>query len=100
MPMRPGDPRNGARYRRAVAECLAASDLCHLCGHPGARTADHLISVRDWPPGVPGVNDPANLIPAHGMKGRIRNACPVCGLLCNQVRGARPLTTSPRSRDW
>lgn len=105
MPYQPGDPRNGARYRAAVAECLANSDLCHLCGHHGARTADHIITVKDWlltHPTYDGVNDQSNLAPAHGVKGPTLNPCPICGRLCNQQRGARSLAHTPqhRSRDW
>jgi hypothetical protein len=98
-----GDPRNGHRYRVAVANCLAASDLCHLCGHHGAQTADHLISVKEWYERFgtyQGVNDPTNMAPAHGTKGRLVNPCADCGLMCNQSRGAKPLNSSPRSRDW
>lgn len=99
---RPGDPRNGRPYRRAVAACIAASDRCHLCGHHGARTADHIVSVKEWfarHGTYKGVNDPTNLTPAHGTLGRVLNRCPVCAQLCNQSRGARALHP-PRSRDW
>jgi len=103
---RPGDPRNGHRYRKAVAACLAESDICGICGHPGARTADHIISVDEWLRmygTYDGVNNPNNLQPAHGTKGRINNPCPhpdCNGRLCNQSRGARTLTPGIRSRDW
>jgi hypothetical protein len=36
----------GSRYRRLRALILAASDICHLCGHPGADSIDHLYPVR------------------------------------------------------
>lgn len=82
---------------------LANSDLCWLCNHPGARTADHVITVKDWLVmfgSYEGVNSPANMRPAHGAKGPIRNPCPVCGKLCNQARGAGPPPQQPHSRDW
>lgn len=100
------DPRNTAEWRHNVAEVLALSDLCHLCGHHGAKTGDHLISIRDWPPGVPGVNSVHNIAPAHGARGPFRaNRCEECVALgrngmCNQSRGSRSLTPQPRSRDW
>lgn len=101
---RPGDPRNGRPYRRAVKQCIADhGGMCHLCGHGGAGTADHIVSAKEWLAlhgNYDGVNDPDNMAPAHGVMGRRLNRCPVCGLLCNQVRGARPLTRAPRSRDW
>jgi len=104
MSMKAGDPRNGHRYRVAVATCIANSDLCGLCGHHGARTADHIIPVDVWYRRYgtyDGVNDQTNLQPAHGTKGRINNPCPTCGKLCNQAKGARLIVAvSPRSRDW
>jgi len=100
----PGDPRNGHRYRTAVANLLANSDRCGLCGHAGARTADHVISIKVWLAlhgTYEGVNHPSNLQPAHGTKGRIVNRCPTCDLLCNQLKGADTLTEpEPHSRDW
>jgi hypothetical protein len=98
---RPGDPRNGHRYRTTAAAMLAESDLCWLCGHNGARTADHIIPVKDWLDrfgNYDGVNHRSNLAPAHGTRGRQLNPCPTCGRLCNQARRSHP--TQPRSRDW
>jgi hypothetical protein len=94
------------RYRHNRAAMLAASDVCWLCGHGGARTADHIITAKDWPPGVPGFDDVTNLAPAHGTSGsgrdRIHNRCPEpnCQKLCNQSRGARWTPGSLRSVDW
>lgn len=105
MPGKPvGDPRNGARYRAACAACLAASDLCWLCGHRDARTVDHVITVKEarkYPPGTFDVNHPSNLRPAHGTRGAAEpNPCPTCGILCNQARGSGETPPQPRSRDW
>ena len=93
------------RARTNCAKVLSTSDLCHLCGHPGARTCDHIITARDWPRGpdgkhLPGLNEVANLAPAHGTIGnRALNPCMQCGRLCNQSRGATPLPAITR-RPW
>lgn len=103
MPRPNHDPRSTRAYRTAAAHLLAHDDLCHLCGHHGARTADHLITVKDWYQqhgSYDGVHHPTNLAPAHGTHGRDLNPCPTCGQLCNQARGARTLQPEPRSRDW
>lgn len=107
--MTSGRSGTGARpYRRNCARVLADSDLCHLCGHSGARTCDHIVTAKQWPRDpatgkhLPGLDDVANLAPAHGTMGSTgaTNPCPQgCGL-CNQRRGTRPLTPSPRSEDW
>lgn len=62
-----------AEWRRVRAQVLAKSDICHLCGFPGADTVDHLI-----PRSKGGTNHPSNLAPAH--------------MSCNGRRGNRPLS--------
>lgn len=95
------DPRTTKEWIRNVAIVLANSDRCHLCGHLGAKTGDHIISVADWPPGLPGLNAITNIAPAHGTRGPWgANRCPTCRKLCNQVRGTKALASQPRSRDW
>jgi len=88
---------------------LAADDICRICGHGGARTADHIISARLWPRGpdgkhLPGLNDPENLQPAHGTMGsgahRVHNRCPVCRRLCNQSAGAKSKAGRISTRKW
>ncbi len=95
-------------YRRNRDTLLAASDICAICGHGGARTADHIISAPFWPRDengrmLPGFNDLTNLQPAHGTMGAGRatehNRCPVCHRLCNQSKGSGP-SRRPSSRDW
>ena len=108
--MSSGRTGTGARpYRRNRAAVLADSDICIICGHGGATTTDHIITAKDWPRGpdgrhLPGLDAKENLGPAHGTMGsgvnRVHNPCPVCGRLCNQSRGARPMAPSARSRDW
>ncbi|MFD7860966.1 HNH endonuclease [Streptomyces sp. NPDC059783] len=79
-------------YRKARARFLAASDVCHLCGHPAADTVDHITPVARG--GAP--DDPANWAPAHGV-----NRCPTCGRNCNGEKGDRPHTSVlTTSRDW
>lgn len=106
----------GRPYRAARAQRLAMpdGDICALCLHHGAQTADHIVADRDWPRDtltgrrVPGFDAVDNLQPAHGTMGGHQpdNHCPVCGKLCNQVKGNRraaPATLTPparRSRDW
>lgn len=76
--------RHGRPYRRARTQMFAIyGDLCHLCGHPGARSADHLTPISVWP-GQP--VDPHLMRPAHGIEG-----CPTCARKCNTERGAGPL---------
>ena len=81
----------GARYRKNRLIVLSASDVCGICGHPGAATVDHIIPVKRWT-GEKGAHDNVeNLQPAHGSLGSLGlvNRCPVCDRLCNQSKGAR-----------
>ncbi len=65
-------------------------DLCHICGHDGAHTADHLTPVSTEPDQPV---DPHDMRPAHGTRGAAPpNPCPTCGRLCNQERGTKPLS--------
>lgn len=68
-------------YRKARAWLLAESDVCAVCGHLGATTADH-----DIPLSRGGSNALENLVPAHGVDG-----CETCGRKCNQEKGERTL---------
>lgn len=95
-------------YRQNRALLLAQTDRCGLCGHPGAKTADHKIPHRLWPRDasgrkLPGFDDLSNLQPAHGSMGsgkdRVHNPCTVCGEMCNQRKGARVLRR-PQTRNW
>lgn len=109
MTRRSGRGGTGARpYRRNRDVMLVADDICALCGHGGARTADHIIPKPLWPRDAdgrlePGFDGPGNLQPAHGTMGsgrdREHNPCPVCGRLCNQSKGARGPRRS-RSQNW
>ncbi|WP_084963737.1 HNH endonuclease [Thermoactinospora rubra] len=84
--------RGGRPWRRIRAQILAASQTCWICGHGGADTVDHVIPLTLG--GAP--LDPANLRPAHGVKG-----CPVCRRKCNSSKGNKTALPAPRtSRAW
>lgn len=76
-------------------------DTCHLCGHGGARQADHLIAVS-VDPGQP--IDPYDMRPAHGggdPRRGLDNPCPTCGRRCNQERGNKPVdSVFTPALDW
>lgn len=72
----------GGRRVRALVNLVIATrgDICHLCGLPGADSADHepprVELVRS---GVPNPDSLVFLFPAHRYP-------------CNITRGARPIT--------
>jgi hypothetical protein len=75
---------SGPAWKRVVANVIAAHNgICHLCYHPGAQQADHVIQYAEG-----GGDTVENLRPAHGSAGKQKNRCPVCGLNCNNIRGA------------
>lgn len=86
--------RTGHRYRQSRATMFTLyGDTCHLCGHAGADTADHLepVSLNPHQP-----IDPHLMRPAHGVDG-----CPTCGRKCNQERGNREgIEQLKTSQDW
>ena len=95
-----------AVYRRNRAILLAQTNVCALCGHAGAKTADHKVPAKRWPKGpdgrpLPGLDDLSNLQAAHGTMGGRQpdNPCPTCGRLCNQSRGGL-IAARPQSREW
>ena len=94
--------RKGRPYRRARAQVLTISDVCHLCGHGGSGDVDHdpplveLVALGLDP------NDPAYMRPAHGVLSRCFVCDSVRGRACNQVKGARAAgrPAMPTSRRW
>jgi 5-methylcytosine-specific restriction endonuclease McrA len=88
----------GHAYREAREFVLDLSDICHLCGHGGARQTDHLIPLSRGG----SMSDPHNLAPAHGGgRPEVDNPCRTCGRRCNQERGnGLAKRTTIRSRDW
>jgi hypothetical protein len=90
--------------RTNIRTMLATTDLCWLCHHGGARTGDHIITAPNWLTlhgTMDGYDNPDNLAPAHGTGGNRQtgwtNPCPVCGQLCNQARGAKPIAPLGRT---
>lgn len=65
---------SGRAWRELRDRILRDSDICHICGQPGADSVDHLVPVARG-----GTNDRSNLRPAH------HNAGP----RCNRVKGDR-----------
>ena len=83
-------PANSRAIRERNRRILAASDVCHICGEPGADAVDHVIPyVRG------GTDDPWNLKPAH------HNVANSNGIKCNRVKSDRlPDANLTTSRDW
>ncbi|WP_106212495.1 HNH endonuclease [Kineococcus rhizosphaerae] len=74
-------PRNGSTWawRKLRARVLAKSDVCHLCGRPGADEVDHVIPIARGG----ALLDEANCRPAHRS--------------CNRRKGAKLYVPAPRS---
>lgn len=75
---------SGREWDRIKANVISTwSGICHLCDHPGAKQIDHVeVYGENQDDSIP------NLRPAHGSAGIQKNSCPVCGINCNNVRGA------------
>ena len=77
----------GSRWKRIMQQVLVEENyICHLCGHKGANSADHLIPIK-FAPELEFVRE--NLHAVHRS--------------CNYKRGVKPL--KPRvvvrtSREW
>lgn len=87
--------RHSVRHRRwnqLRAEILSLNDVCWICSHPYSETLDHILSPKYYPELR---MDPANLRPAHGVRG-----CPTCGRRCNQERGDKLEVPSPKPESW
>lgn len=67
--------RTGRHWREHTVPRVLRRDhgICHLCGQPGADTADHLV-----PASLGGTDDLSNLAAAHHDP-------------CNILRGNRPI---------
>jgi 5-methylcytosine-specific restriction endonuclease McrA len=57
-------PRNWWRIRARV---LRRSDICYVCGLPGADEVDHVIPRSEWNRSS-SPHDESNLRPIHGRK--------------------------------
>ena len=84
-----------ARRRLALVRLVLAQKgrTCHLCGLPGATTADHVIP---WAHG--GRNVLANLEPAHNSCNSVRQATHLAEWFRRHPVRTRPALTP--SRDW
>lgn len=71
---------SGAKRQARNRRILAASDVCHICGHPGADAVDHVVALARGGSDV----DPTNLRPAHHDV-----PCATCGERCNRAKGAK-----------
>lgn len=71
--------RGGSRpWRRKVAHVIRRDNgICHLCGQPGADSADHIIPVAHG-----GTDHLDNLLAVHHNNGN----------KCNRLRGTRSIT--------
>ena len=67
--------------------------ICHLCGEPGADTADHIV-----PRSAGGDDSLANLRPAHGPCNFARGDMPL--VEWRAKRGPRPGSRASPSRRW
>lgn len=59
------------RYRKLRAAILAESDICYICGKPGANSVDHVVPIAKG-----GKNTRENMKPAHMFP-------------CNRSKGTR-----------
>jgi hypothetical protein len=103
----PGRNRAGSRYGaegavwRRIVRAVVSRDrgICHVCRHPGAKAADHLVPVTERPDLA---LDAANLKAVHAVPA----GCPVCSaaalarggkpVYCNEVKGAMSLDRARR----
>lgn len=84
-----GDGYGGRAARRWVALVLDTyGTTCHLCGHGGAESADHLTPRAELARRgqLDRMYDVKNGRPAH------HRPCPVCGVRCQTRRKDKPLT--------
>lgn len=83
---------SGKAWNRIKANVISYyGGICHLCSHPGATQVDHLLQYAEG-----GDDSLANLRPAHGTANTAKNPCPVCGLNCNNIRGALSVEAGKR----
>ena len=78
--------RTTASWRRLRLRVLEISDICWLCGQPGADTLDHIVPLSIAPDLAESAD---NVAPAHRS--------------CNSRRGARAAIEArplPTSRAW
>ena len=75
------------RRNRRIVE---ASNICHICGEPGADAADHVIPLAKG-----GADELWNLKPIHHNNPNSE------GVRCNRVKNAKtPDVRLTTSREW
>jgi hypothetical protein len=86
----------GSAWRKLVKATLSRhGTTCHLCGHGGATSADHLVPVTE---DESRAMDLANLKPVHSQP----HACATCSsaagkpVYCNGIRGAMSIQRARR----
>lgn len=78
---------SGSKRQARNRRILAASDVCHICGHPGSDAVDHVTALaraKDDDDARRLDTDPTNLLPAHHDV-----ACPTCGRRCNREKAGK-----------
>ncbi len=86
----------GSVYRRIAAYVVSRDHgVCHLCGHTGAKVADHLVPVAERPDLA---LTASNMKAAHGYLKNGGGECAICSaasvargnkvIFCNEIRGA------------
>ena len=78
---------SGWKRQQRNRRILAASNICHICGHAGADAVDHVRALgraKDAAEAAKLDTDPANLKPAHHDV-----PCPTCGERCNRSKGMK-----------
>ena len=81
---------NTRRIRERNKRILTASDLCHICGEPGADAVDHVVPLTRG-----GADEAWNLRPAHHNRPNSR------GIKCNRAKGHKlPALGMTTSRTW
>lgn len=84
--MPPGGEWGGRAAQAWVASVLREyGTTCHLCHHGGADSGDH---VR------PRITHPHLALVVSNGRPVHHKPCPTCGVRCNNVRKAKPMTTA------
>jgi 5-methylcytosine-specific restriction endonuclease McrA len=96
MPGRPKRSKDaeGATWRRIVAFVVKRdAGKCHICGHFGAYSADHVIPDTEG-----GSSRPDNLKAVHGYPKACLDCSRAAGkpVYCNEIRGAMSVDRARR----
>lgn len=86
----------GKAWKTLVAfVVMRDAGICHLCGHGGATSGDHVLPVATHPHLE---LDAGNVKASHWWP------CPTCGKRCNSIKGTRRMAsvhpTLNTSRRW